>query len=135
VAIHQDLGQQSLEAHQGVRRWPRPASPDLTMWHLAILVFAAFGWQLFPDGPLANYVITGLLVAYLCSRLAWGSPLWPAYGYGALMALLTAGCGGLYASKADGYHFLCDAGTSLPVSLISGVLAILAAVFMMTRKR
>jgi hypothetical protein len=34
------------------------------------MVFAAFGWQLFPDGPLANYIITGLVVAYLCAWLA-----------------------------------------------------------------
>lgn len=105
------------------------------MWHLALMVFVAFGWQLFPDGPLANYVITGLLVAYLCARLAWGSALWPAYAYGAVMGLLTAGCGGLYAAHADGYHFLCDKGTSLPVSLISGTLAILVAIYMMVRTR
>jgi hypothetical protein len=105
------------------------------MWHLVVMVFAAFGWQLFPDGPLANYIITGLVVAYLCVWLAWRSPVWPAFAYGGVIGLLTAGCGGLYAAQADGYHFLCDKGTSLPVSLISGVLAILAAVFMMTRKR
>lgn len=104
------------------------------MWHLLLLVAASWGWQLFPDGPLANYIMTGLLVAYLCGRLAWNSPLWPAYGYGGLVGLLTAGCGGLYAAEADSYHVLCDKGTGLPISIITAGLALASAALLIRSK-
>lgn len=104
------------------------------MWHLLLFVVWAFGWQAFDDGPLANYIITGLLVAYLCVAHGWGSKLWPAYAYGAAVGLMTAGCGGLYAAQMDGYSFICDKGTSLPISIITGAGAILTAAYI-ARKR
>jgi len=105
------------------------------MWHVALMVFAMTGWQFFSDGPLANYIISALLVAYLCARAAWRSPMWPAYGYGVAMALMTAGCGGMYATQADGYSFLCDKGTGLPISLISGLGAIALVVWVLIREK
>jgi len=102
---------------------------------LAVFVVWGFGWQLFDDGPLANYVITGMIVAFLCLDKARSSALWVVYLYGAIMGLMTSGCGAMYAAQMDGYHFLCDKGTSLPISLITGMGALAAAGYLIVRKR
>ena len=106
------------------------------MWHLAVVAAATFLWQAFPDGPLAFYIINALFVAFLCVRAALKEPMWwQVYAYGAVMALLTAGCGGLFIAKADGAAFLCDKGTGLPVSLISGIGFLVLIVVLLKRKK
>lgn len=105
---------------------------------LAALVFTYAGWQLFPDGPLAFYALCGLLVALLClqqARRPGIGRMWAVYAYGIAMGLGTTTCGGLYAAQADGYHFLCDKGSGVPISLISGGLALAVAVYILRGKR
>jgi hypothetical protein len=101
------------------------------MWQLAIIVAANMVWPAFKDGPRAFYVISALLIVYLCVLLAWKSKLWPVFLYGALMALMTAGCGAFF--EADGSRFVCDSGTGAPVSLISGLGALLLIGYMLAR--
>lgn len=103
------------------------------MWLLLAFVVASTAWQLFPDGPLAFYITQGLLITMLCIQLARKSPLWPVYLYGALMAFMTSACGGMYAGHADGYHFLCDKGTGIPLSSISLGFALLIALCLWRR--
>jgi hypothetical protein len=105
------------------------------MWHLAVIVTAGMAWQLFSNGPLAFYISSALLIVYLCALLAWKSPLWPIFLYGGLMSLMTAGCGAMFATRADGAKFLCDAGSGAPVSLISGLGAIFLIGFMLARSK
>lgn len=100
---------------------------------LQLTAFAAvfMGWQAFPDGPLAYYMACGLLIALLCIQRAraLGGVAWAIYGYGAAMGTMSAACGGLYATQADGFSMLCDKGTGLPISLISGSALLVAAVY------
>lgn len=104
------------------------------MWLLLFFVVANFGWQLFHDGPLANYIITGLVLAALCGRLALRSKKHAiVYLYGGAMGLMTSGCGGMFSMKADGYRFLCDKGTGLPVSMITGLGALAVAMHLLAR--
>jgi hypothetical protein len=108
------------------------------MWHLLVIVAWVLGWQLFDDGPLANYIITALFVASLCIREAraqWHSRMWAVYGFGALNALATAVCGALYAAEMDCRSFLCDKGTGLPASLVSGLIALLLIVWLLIREK
>jgi hypothetical protein len=105
------------------------------MWQLAAIAFCTMGWQLFPDGPLANYIITAVFAAGLCMRVGWRSRMWPAYAFGALVSMMTAGCGGLYVLQADGYSMLCDKGTGLPVSMITGLLAVLVGIWILVREK
>lgn len=105
------------------------------MWWLAAFVFTNMGWQLFPDKPLAFYIINSLLVLALCIKQAAGSKIAVVFIYGAIMAAMTAGCGGMYAAQMDGYHFLCDKGTALPISLFSGLGAIGVIVYLLQRKK
>lgn len=99
----------------------------------AAIVLTYVGWQLFPDGPLAFYTLCGLLVALLCLQLALKpvGRMWAVYAYGVAMGLGTSACGALYAAQADGYHFVCDRGTGLPVSLVSGGLALAVVVYLL----
>lgn len=105
------------------------------MWLLFAFVFSNFGWQLFDNGPLANYVITGLLVFLLSVLNARKSELWVVYLYGGVMGLCTSACGGMFILKMDGYAFLCDKGTGIPVSLISGLGAVGVAGYLLARKK
>jgi hypothetical protein len=93
------------------------------MWRLAAFAVYAFAWQLFSNGPLAFYVIAGVTTAWLCIELAIKSErkLWPVFGLGAAMAFLTSGCGALFVANTDGFRFMCDQGSGLPVSIISGL--------------
>ena len=101
-------------------------------WFVAF-VATFMGWQLFQDGPLAYYITAAVLTSALCIRSAWGRGVraWAVFGYGAAMSGLTAGCGAMFATHADGVHFLCDRGSGLPVSLVSGISGIAVAVYLM----
>lgn len=100
------------------------------MWLLLAFVLASTAWQLFPNGPLAFYITQGLLITMLCIQLARKSKLAVVYLYGAFMAFMTSACGGMYAGYADGYHFLCDKGSGIPISSISLGSAILIALYL-----
>jgi len=106
----------------------------MTWWFVGMLL-VYMGWQLFADGPLAYYIAAAAFTGALCIRAAWGrgARAWAVFGYGALMAGLTAGCGVFYAAHADGRHFLCDRGSGLPVSLVSGLAGIAVAVFLLKK--
>lgn len=90
------------------------------------------GWQLAPDGPLAYYIGAGLLIAWLALERAVTAPgkAWAVYAYAAFCGLSTSTCGAMYAAGADARHFLCDRGTGLPVSLLSGLLALAAVLYL-----
>lgn len=103
-----------------------------------LFAFAAvyLGWQFFEDGPLAYYIATALLVAGMSVRLATKEPeLVLAYACGTVLALLTAGCGALYSVGASGKEFLCDKGTGLPVSMVSGAVILVVAALMLRKGR
>lgn len=106
------------------------------IWHVLIIAVVFIGWQLFPDGPLAYYMLTGLLIGWLCLQIAAhkGGRWWAVYGLGAGVGFLATTCGGLYAIKADARAFLCDKGTGLPVSLFIGLAAIAVAVYVLRDK-
>lgn len=103
-------------------------------WFLAF-VAVAMGWQAFEDGPLAHYITEAALCCALCIAAARGrgAQAWAVFGYGALTSGLTAGCGALYAARADGRHFLCDRGSAMPVSLLTGLAGIAVAVFLLKK--
>lgn len=107
------------------------------MLQLAAFAAVFMGWQIFQDGPLAYYMACGLLIALLCIQRAraLGGVAWAIYGYGASMGIMSATCGGLYAAKADGYSMLCDKGTGLPISLISGGALLLVAAYVYKKGR
>lgn len=110
----------------------RARSGRTDMLRLAAFAAVFMGWQFFPDGPLAYYIACGALIAALCIERAHSiktKTAWIVYGYGAAMGSMSAACGGLYAEQADGYSILCDKGTGLPVSLISGSLLLVAAAY------
>ncbi len=103
-----------------------------------LFAFAAvfLGWQLFEDGPLAYYIAAALLIAGLCVKLAIKEPeLALAYACGTVLALLTAGCGALFSLGASGKEFLCDKGTGLPVSMVSGAVLLVVAALMLRKGR
>ena len=96
------------------------------MDRVLILAVWMYAWQVFGDKPLANYILTALVVALLCIELAIKSARWwPVYAAGAAWAIATAKCGQLYAWSSDGYHMLCDKGTSLPTSLAGAVIVLM----------
>ena len=100
------------------------------MLRVLILAVWMYAWQVFDDKPLTNYILTALVVALLCVELAIKSRRrWPVYAAGAAWAIATAKCGQLYAGAADGYHALCDKGTSLPTSLVGAVIVLMLCVF------
>lgn len=103
---------------------------------LFAFAFVFMGWQLFEDGPLAYYIEAALLIAALSIRLAFNEPeLALAYACGAVLALLTAGCGALFSIGASGKEFLCDKGTGLPVSMVSGAIILVVAALMLRKGR
>jgi len=94
---------------------------------LGALTLTYAGWQAFSDGPLAFYVMAGLLIALLLwvigkeKRGNW----WPVCLFGMSLGGMQAGCGLLYAG--DGKSFICDSGTGLPLSLVTmGAASLLA---------
>lgn len=100
------------------------------MARVLILAVWMYGWQVFGDKPLANYILTSLVVALLCVELSIKSARWwPVYAAGAAWAIATAKCGQLYASLSDGYHMLCDKGTSIPTSLAVAVIVLMLCLF------
>lgn len=102
------------------------------VWWFVAFAATFMGWQVFEDGPLAYYIAAALLTCALCLRAAQGRGrrAWAVFGYGAFLSACTAGCGALYAAHADGRHFLCDRGSGLPVSLVSGLAGIAVAVYL-----
>ena len=107
----------------------------MNAWLVAIMA-TFMGWQVWPNGPLAYYITAALLTCALFLHAAWvrGGRWWAVFGYGAFLSASTAGCGALYAAHADGRHFVCDRGSGLPVSLLSGVLGIAVAVYLLRGK-
>ena len=103
---------------------------------LLAVVFVFTGWQLFPDGPLAYYILSALLGVVLLTLVgaALGGDWALVCAYGAIVYAMTAGCGSLFAASADGFHFLCDRGTGLPVSGFTLTLGILVLLWI-TRKK
>ncbi len=79
-------------------------------------------------------MLNGLLVTALCIEQARKSNDWPAYLYGAAMGLTTSIGGLMYAAKMDGFRFLLDAGTGLPLSMVSGLGAIGVVTYLLARK-
>lgn len=108
------------------------------MLRLAAFAAVFLGWQLFPDGPLAYYVACGALICALCIERAHSiktATAWVIYGYGAVMGAMSSACGAMYAAQADGYSMLCDKGTGLPISLISGGFLLVAAAYTYKQSR
>jgi hypothetical protein len=98
------------------------------IWVLAAMVSTWMGWALFSDGPLAYYMAAGALLALLSYLLKDRGGAWvPVAWYGVSIGSLVFTCGGLYGAEADGYSFLCDKGTGLPVSTFTGLGAVIAA--------
>lgn len=94
-------------------------------WLVGIcLVF--MGWQMFPSPTWAYYIGAAVLMfAQFLSMAADSSgPMRWVFLYGAFNAATTAGCGALFAAHADGRHMLCDRGSALPVSLLTGLVGI-----------
>jgi hypothetical protein len=82
-------------------------SPRALLLALVVLYTA---WQLFPDGPLAFYVSSGLFVVLV----SVATRDWPIAVFGSALGLMQAGCGLMYVG--DGRSFVCDSGTGLPIT-------------------
>lgn len=104
---------------------------------LLLFVAVYMGWQLLPNGPLAYYVAQAALSCLLALQVGYWltGAAWVVYLFGAALAASTAGCGALFAAQADARHFLCDAGTGLPVSSFTGALALLVALYLLKEGR
>ena len=104
----------------------------MSLLRLSGVVVVFMGWQLFDDGPLAYYIGAGLLIGWLATERAITAPgkAWAVYAYAAACGLSSSACGAMYAAGADARHFLCDRGTGLPVSLLSGLLALAAVLYL-----
>lgn len=102
----------------------------ITFLLAVMLVFT--GWQLFPNGPLAYYVLSALALMFTLIWIATrvGRECALVALYGALQSGMTAACGGMYASSMDGFHYLCDRGTGLPVSGITLTTGLLLAAWL-----
>lgn len=103
---------------------------------LGALTIAYAGWQVFDDGPMAFYVMAGLLIAGLLWQIARdnGGQWWPVCVFGIVLGFMQAGCGVMY-SVLDGRSFICDAGTGLPLSLATMGAASMLAGWLATKAR
>jgi hypothetical protein len=95
---------------------------------LLAIIAAFYGWQAFSDGPLAHYVLEGMLLAVLLAKIALdnGRGWFAVCGFGALLGLLQAGCGVFY--RWDSADFVCDTTTGRPVSMVVAIGAVLVGV-------
>ena len=85
---------------------------------LLSIVITFYGWQAFSDGPLAHYILEGMLLAVLLAKIALdnGRGWFAVCGFGALLGLLQSGCGVFYDWRST--DFVCDSTTGRPVSLL-----------------
>lgn len=104
---------------------------------VAMIVGLYAGWQAFPNGSRAFYVMSGAFIA-TTMLMIWHDrgPYWgPACSLGAVLGLLQSTCGMLFSDVADGRMFLCDKGTAKPVSAITLWLTLLVVAYYSTRRR
>jgi hypothetical protein len=93
------------------------------------LVCAFTSFNLFADGPLAFYIaqaVFGSLVMLAIAK-ACGGRIAVVCLYGAFLYGSTAACGSTFSQKANGWQYLCDAGTGAPISAITLAVGMLIA--------
>lgn len=104
---------------------------------VAMIVGLYAGWQAFPNGSQAFYVLSGgFITATMLMIWRDRGPYWgPACALGALLGALQSTCGVLFSSIADGLEFLCDKGTAKPVSALTLWLTCMVVAYYSIRRR
>jgi len=93
------------------------------------LILAFTAWNAFDDKPRAFYHCMALLGVGLMLAIGWRAHkrLAVVCAYGVFLYGSTSACDLSYFKEANGWQYMCDAGTSAPVSAITLAVGVLIA--------